>query len=438
MSSGFDSESSYLRYLRQKELERTNRRTSVSAPGQAPGDSEKSASKPSLPPPPTGGPRFPGGKGKGGQGDEEGKRVRSTFGLRQLIGAAAVFLSSWLIYLSLRQSQVEIVWQWDQLPSPTKVYLVGDFTGDLRALRQEYRLAEEPFEQEIRVKKESLRRVESDLAGLEERIGLLRNEKGTVEKELKHLVEENEKKSQEIWERKGLTLERKRKQKLLALEQLIESRAQSLHLSLKLRADAPKDPEVWVNAFRLALYDAPRDIPVGKERKWAEALLEDWHRSEEEYQKEKASVGKELERLRVAIRERAASYLARLRELDRRIHEAEEEKKPIETERQAGTVALDASKGRKDSIQDNYALTIRNIPKRYVVGELSRGADGRYHWIGWDQDPKSAIRHWYLWACTEKDREQYWSLVQLPLERFTKVVLVLRPESFVRVRDLLQ
>jgi hypothetical protein len=442
MAQGFDGESSYFRYLRQESAKRKPRVLRLPVPGKPKGHNlseeedrrrdhrvhTKEDRRLRDPAPPL--------ASHGAKADLGGGLGLLSF--RHVILFFFVVATGVVVYMSLRQSQVEVVWEAPELEPPPKVYLVGDFSGDLRAVQQEFRSAGEPFEEEVRMREEALHRVESDLAGLQERLELLRREKTNVEGELRKVISENEEKERRIWEGEGVALERRRKAKLAELERVIRSRAEGLHLALELRQDAPKDPEVWVNAFRLALYRAPAGVQVTQERQWAEGILEDWHKFQAAHQKEKEALAARLEQTRTGIRDRVSAALSRIRELERRIRETEEECKPVEREREADAISLEEARARRTSVHGSYAQSMLRIPERYVIGQLFRTGDGRYRWVGWDQDPRSAIRHWYLWVKTGKGRQEYWALVRLPLERFTKVVLVFKPESFLPVSELLQ
>jgi len=203
---------------------------------------------------------------------------------RSIVGAIAARLAAYGILVGLgygavhllRQTQVQGLVATPDYALPAQAYLIRDFSDDIRTLRTEYKMSNEPFERDLRVKQDTLTRVQSDLSGLEQRKKLIADDATRAEDEIKGILADAQLQSDAVWQKEGGALDAEYQQKLAAFRQTLLDRAQQTGVPLELDP-AIAAPELWVNAYRLALYNPPAKVKAVPEREWIEKQLADWH-----------------------------------------------------------------------------------------------------------------------------------------------------------------
>ena len=169
--------------------------------------------------------------------------------------------------------------------------------------------------------------------------------------------------SQKVWTDAGAVLESEYTSKLNSLKGMIQRRAAELHLPYEPTTEF-ESPEIWVNAYRLALYDAPDNIDAGKERMWVEARLNEWKTYEADWNKRQADLKKEVERIQATPKDKIEDVNRRVARLNLRIEETEAEMAPIQNELDGNQKMLDQLAEQDRALDRPYYEMLLSTPDK--------------------------------------------------------------------------
>lgn len=320
---------------------------------------------------------------------------------------------------------------------PEAVFLVRDFSEDVRTLRDEYRLASEPFEADMQMKQESLHRVDADLAGLNQRKALISQQIADDQKEIEAAAASSQQEVERIWKTDGGTLDAEYADKLGAFKQTLLDRAKQMNLSLLLD-DQPSSPEVWVNAFRLVLYNPPPSVKAPEQRAWLEKQLADWHVYEADWSTRRDSLKGKTDTVRQGVGTRIAGAKLRMEKRRQEIADADSTAVPLQSERDTLKTEADQAEVRERQQRATYAGQLSTIPERNVIEKIPLTSQGRFSWAHLEQQTKYPPGNYFLWAQVKNGDGLYWALVPFTVTEFTRLDLVLQPGAFLPAADLLK
>ncbi|MDX2227486.1 MAG: hypothetical protein SFY92_10415 [Verrucomicrobiae bacterium] len=194
----------------------------------------------------------------------------------------------WIALLALLMAGAWHYYRWHHLPtsvtvrfqgfSPapaTPVFISLESPADLDRLRAAYRDSTAKHARIIADLKKQQAAVERQLADLETRAvdvdGDIRNTTLRFEDEAKKIWEEEQKKLQAEYDKQKTDL-----------YNTVQERVKKLKLNYE-KVIPVNTPEAWLNAYRLALYDVPKEVNTALERQWADDLLDKWHKYDTEW-----------------------------------------------------------------------------------------------------------------------------------------------------------
>jgi len=364
---------------------------------------------------------------------------------RSIIGAIAARLAAYGILIGLgygavhllRQTQVQGLVATPDYALPSQAYLIRDFSDDIRTLRTEYKLSNEPFERDLRVKQDTLTRVQSDLSGLEQRKKLIADDAARAEDEIKGILADAQLQSDAVWQKEGGALDAEYQQKLSAFRQTLEDRAKQTGVPLELDP-AIDAPELWVNAYRLALYNPPAKVKAVPEREWIEKQLSDWHDYDKTVDTRRDAVKAEAAAVRKEISPKVDAVQARITKDNSDIEDTDVTAEPLRTELAADQVEADQAQQRLVAQRTTFTSQLLDIPKRNILETFPLTTQGRFSWQNLNQDSKYPPGSYFLWASIKKDGQEYWALVPFTVTAYSRLDLVIEPGAFVPALGLLK
>jgi hypothetical protein len=368
-------------------------------------------------------------------------RRRLPLAVRLLLRPVAYATLVGLAYLAihfLRQTQVQGVVQAPPGRAlPQEVCLVRDFSDDIRTLRTEYRMASAPFENDMRMKRESLARVQADLAGLTQRKTLIGQQMADDQKEIEAAADSSEAEAARIWQTDGAAIDAEYAQKLAAFKQTLLDRAKELGLPLTLDDD-PASPEVWVNAFRLVLYNPPPAVKAPEQRTWVEKQLTDWHAYEADLDTRRGAIKTKTDAVRQGVGSRITDAKARMDQRRQEIAEADSTSVPLQSEFDTLKTETEQAESREQQQRATYADQLTTIPSRNVIEKFPLSSDGHFSWTHLEQQAKYLPGSYFLWAEVKNGDDRYWALVPFKVTEYSRLDLVLQSGAFVPAADLLK
>ncbi|MFQ3671555.1 MAG: hypothetical protein SNJ84_08875, partial [Verrucomicrobiia bacterium] len=370
---------------------------------------------------------------------EKGARKPFRYGLEigAVLAAILVVLGCVFVFLSLRETRVQVAITPGSVQLEPEAWIVYDFSDRIDFVRGDLDRRRQPFLESIQEAERNLSAARADLAGREARMRLLREALEQDQAEMPKIVAEQQAALRQLWEVEGPRLDREFEARQNEVNRSIAARAEKLGLKLE-RDDDLEAPEVMVNAFRLALYNAPEGIDPTAERQWAEEQLKGWKQYEEAFAKRQD-----------AIRERALVLRA----------EGAPKLEAVQERIDARQVEISALAEEMKEFQDEVA---RHEKTRADLVEEMRGLDGPFvsdlekapaeyihaRWPidnGWkidvrrlDKDPNLPPGSYRLMLRGNRDGEPVWAFKEFEVEQFQTTRITFSEGDFKSIRSLLE
>lgn len=319
-----------------------------------------------------------------------------------------------------------------------RVCLVRDFREDVFNLAEELAMARAPIRSDIDQLESVVTRSKADVAGRDERLRLLREEVEKADKDILGVMKEATDAGNKVWAGPGVALDAEYAQKKDEFHKRIVERATQLNIKYVDNTDF-HDPEVWVNAFRLALYDVPKGINPSAEREWAEKQLNAWKKYVETYQQSTAAIKKQVDDIQTSPQGRIGEINQRIADLNQRITETEQEIAPIRAELKDGQTALDKLKTEQAGMEAPFYKQVLEAPEGSLVLKLNFVPEtNTFSWREINRDSQFPPGQYYLWvSALTKDGQEYWSFVSINLYQYCTTQVIIQPGALVSVQTIL-
>jgi gas vesicle protein len=357
--------------------------------------------------------------------------VLGIFGFLLVLGLAIY------IYQITRETSAEVLVATDELTITGSPLIVYNYEGQVSQIKRDYAERRAPIELRLQEVEADLAAAKADLAGRLEKKRLLTEEIQKLKNTIPDLTAEAEKKLDLLWKDQGGALDKAYADQKEALHQEIEKRVQNL--GLKYRRNTELDAlEVAVNAFRLALYGAPKEVNVDEQRVFSEDILTRWKAFEKDWSQKQLEIKdqamkiklapgprieiteKQLETLRVDLEALNVEVASLQEEVNRRQEEeVEEQEKLRETE--------------KPFLADLLA-----VPQNNILRELARGSDGVIRLEHLEKVENMPPGDYLFFVQAQSGGEIFWAVKPLTISQHKKTILEVSRGDFVNIRKLIQ
>jgi peptidoglycan hydrolase CwlO-like protein len=320
------------------------------------------------------------------------------------------------------------------------VRIVSDFRDEARALSEELNSRRDPIIADLKTKRDALLKIKSDISGRTERQTLLQQELETMGKESETIVAETQKKSQSVWDSEGAALDADFDRLQDDFAKRIIERAARLKLPYQ-HNEEYKSPEVWVNAFRLALYDAPKTLNAVAEREWAEKELSTWRKASLAIDAKRVALKTKADEIKAGIAPKLEQLHARQENIRTKMADAESEITPLRGEQAETENAIDELKKQFASLEPPYREQLVTLPQHYTKREISvTEKDGKpqFFWPKIDQDPEFPPGTYWLLVQATRGDEHYWGFVPLTIQPWTLNEVTITDGTFQPVSKFIQ
>ncbi|SDT86236.1 hypothetical protein SAMN05444156_0157 [Verrucomicrobium sp. GAS474] len=340
----------------------------------------------------------------------------------------------------LRQTQMQGIIVAPDYLLPEKVAIIRDFSGDISALRVEFRSARAPFERDLAEKELNLKRIASDLAVVEQRKKLYQQEADAANAEVAAILDRARNEADAVWKNTGGALDAEYQAKTDAFIQSLVDRAAAIKLPFTLNPDANplRSPDVWANAFRLALYNPPAPIKPVAEREWLEKQLAEWHVYEKGYDERRTAIKAQAAAIRKAVSPKMDEIRVRVDKAAADVAAAEADAAPLRDELANAKVETEGARTRIVDQRASYVAQLQDIPKRNLIQSLPVDHRGRFRWEHLEANAQFPPGNYLLWVELKKDDQPYWAVVPFTIKEYQRLSLVLKPGAFVPALDLIK
>jgi hypothetical protein len=323
-----------------------------------------------------------------------------------------------------------------------EVWIVSDFRELASGIADDLAAERAPKLQEIQERQDHVQRAQADIAAREERIRLLQEQMQAARDEINTVIKNAHDASQKVWSGPGADLEDEYKAKLAQLQETIAARAKSLNLKYT-PDDTYQSPEVWANAYRLALYQTPPGVDGTKEHQWIEDQIKGWRAFTKSYDDRKEKLRQEASQLQIAPSSQVTDVNGRIEDLQHRIDSTQAEEEPLKTELQQAQADLVAAQTEEASLDGKYYQQLYSLPQSSITKTLPVQSNGRFSWSHLEKDSafsqgEKNHNYWLFARAVRKDGLQYWVLTHFSVEQNSVLPILIEPSSFVSTKAILR
>ncbi|GAB4242316.1 MAG: hypothetical protein OHK005_06060 [Candidatus Methylacidiphilales bacterium] len=341
------------------------------------------------------------------------------------------------IYLSLRETRVQVAITPGDIQLESEAWLVYDFSDRIDFVRADLERRKGPFKESIAEVEKNLSAAKADLAGREARMRLLREAMEQDQAEMPKTVEAQQEALRKLWAEEGPRLDREFDARQEQVNRSIRARAQELGLRLEVEEDL-EAPEVYVNAFRLALYNPPKGIDATAERQWAEEQLKAWKAYEESFAERQNAIREQAIALRAegapkleAVQERIT---ARQVEIDALAEEMKEFQEEVARHENTKAGLLEEMQ----SLSGPFISDLAQTPSEYVHARWPIENGWRIDVRRLDKEPNLPPGSYRLMLRGNRDGEPVWAFKEFTIEEFETTQIKVSEADFTPVRSLLE
>lgn len=327
------------------------------------------------------------------------------------------------------------------MPLDNEVWIVTDFRDSSAGIAEDLADARAPLMLDIQERQDHVQRAQADIALREERIRLLAGQIQEDKDELAAIAKNARDATQKIWDGPGADLDVEYDQKLNDLQNAIADRAKSLKLDYQ-PDDTYHSPEVWANAYRLALYGVVNGVDSAKELQWLGDQMKQWRDFLKTLDDRKEQLREQAAQIKVAPAAKITDLNSRLAELQNRIDSTESEEDPIKSELQQAQSDLAQAQAADAGLDDKYYSELYALPEKNISTRIPLRSNGRFTWV---EDESSFAEgetehHYWIFARATRttDGRQYWALGRFTIAKDHKLGLLIEPDSFVSTKAILR
>ena len=323
-----------------------------------------------------------------------------------------------------------------------EVWVVSDFRELAAGVADDLAAERAPKLQEIQERQEHVQRTQADIAAREERIRLLQDQITEAKGEIGTAIKQARDAAQKIWDGPGASLENGYKDRLAQLQQSIAARAKSLNLKY-VPDDTYQSPEVWANAYRLALYQTPPGVDGAKEHTWIEAQLVQWRAFTKTFDDSKDKLRQQATQIQQTPTARVNDLNSQIDDVQHRVDSTQAEEEPLKTELQQARTDLAQSLAAEAHLDDAYYDQLYKLPEQSITKRLPMRPDGRFDWAHLEKDSafsssEKSHTYWIFSRAVRKDGRQYWMLDHFSISQNSNLAIVVEPGSFISTKAILR
>jgi peptidoglycan hydrolase CwlO-like protein len=323
-----------------------------------------------------------------------------------------------------------------------EVWIVSDFRELASGIADDLAAERAPKLQEIQERQDHVQRAQADIASREERIRLLQEQIQAAKDEIASSIKEAHDASQKVWDGPGAELEDEYKTKLDQFQAAIAARAKSLNLNYA-PDNTYQSPEVWANAYRLALYQTPAGVDGTKEHQWIEDQLKLWRDFTKSFDDRKEKLRLQAAQIQLSPAAQITDLNGKIDDLQHRVDSTQAEEDPLKTELAQAQSDLAEAQAAEATLDGKYYQQLYALPESSITKRLPLRPNGRFSWQHLEKDSafaegEKAHAYWIFARAVRKDSRQYWVLAHFSIGQNSILPILIEPASFISTKAILR
>jgi hypothetical protein len=320
-----------------------------------------------------------------------------------------------------------------------EVWVVSDFSSLAAGIADDDAKERVPLQLAIQEAQDHVQRVQADIASREERIRLIQEDIQSAKDEVNGLIKKSQADAQAIYDNEGKSLDAEYNDKMAALGKAIADRAASLKLPYQPDPAFPS-PEVWANAYRLALYQTPPGVDGTKEHQWIADQMKQWRDFEKSMDDRYQQMREEAAATKQGIGPKIADLNNRMTDLNGRIAGTQAEEQPLQAELKQAQADLAEAQSAEAGLDDKYYSELNSLPAENISYRIPIRPDGRFTWVPDSPFGEGEVEHNYILfsRATRADGRQYWALHEFAMRKNRTTEIILEPGAFESTKQILR
>jgi hypothetical protein len=320
-----------------------------------------------------------------------------------------------------------------------EVWIVTDFSSLAAGIADDLAKERVPLLQEIQERQDHVQRAQADVASREERLRLIAQEIQASKDEIVSVINQSREDTQQIWDGEGAQIDAEYQSRFNQLKQMISDRAKSLKLNYQPDVNFPS-PEVWANAYRLALYQVPPGVDSVKEHQWLADQMTQWRNFLKTLDDRKEQLREKAAQIKLAPAPKIADLNSKIDDLQQRSDATTAEEVPLKAELQQAEADLATAQTEEAGLDDKYYKQLDSLPEEAITKHIPLAANGRFTWVDDDvfAEGEKEHRYWIFVRATRADGRQYWALHNFSMSPNRRVELYVEPAGFISTKAILR
>jgi predicted nucleic acid-binding Zn-ribbon protein len=320
-----------------------------------------------------------------------------------------------------------------------EMWIVTDFSSLASGIAEDLAQERTPIMQEVQERQEHVQRAQADVAAREERIRLIQEQISAAKGEIDAIVKKSRNATQQIWSGEGAEIENEYQSHFDQLKKAIADRAKSLNLPYQ-PDETYQSPEVWANAYRLALYQVPPGVDSAKEHQWLSDQLKQWRDLQKTLDARKAQLRDKAAQVKLEPAPKITDLNSKIEDLQQRVDSTTSEEIPLKAELQQAQASLADAQAADANLDDKYFKQLYSLPGEATTKRIPLKPNGRFTWIDDNNFMEGEKDHHYLIfsRATRSDGRQYWALHRFSIGKDQTVELIFEPGTFLSTKAILR
>lgn len=346
-------------------------------------------------------------------------------------------IGAYFIWQILRETRLTVKIDPGDVKIEPQAVFVLDFEQRVRMIRRDLDDRRRPIREALDEAKNSYNAAATDAKARQQTKQFLIDGIDKARKEIPALLLEANKTLTAMWNKEYAQLDSEYDREENGFTATLVQHAKELKINLQLNSPV-KSPEVSANAFRLALYGAPKEIDVTKERLWVEDQLKAWRAKEEDWSKRRADIRDRSTKIRKPLGGKVEEINNRIDQMQEDLKKAEDDLALVEGEEKTFADRVSEQEELFKETLPPFLSDLLHVPEEFTQNRVSLGLNGGIDMRELENHHEYPPGKYRLLLRGTKDGEQYWALKEIEIKANTRNTYEIKPEDFKPARTLIE
>ena len=354
-----------------------------------------------------------------------------------LILVLVVALGAYFIWQALLETRLMVKIDPGDAKLDPQALFVLDFDPRVKMIRRDLEERRRPLLEALEDAKNSYNAADNDYKAREQTKQFLVDSITKARAEVPAMLQQTNDTLTAMWNKDYAELDSEYAHEQDAFTERLVQRAKELKIDFQVNPTI-KAPEVSANAFRLALYGAPKSIDVTKERQWVEDQLKGWKMKEDEWSKRRIEIRDRSTKIRKPLGGKVDEVNLRIAQMEDELKKSEDDiamvKAEVETFQER---VAEQEEKLKETFPPAYADLLR-VPEEFLQSRVTVGLNGSIDLRELDVQHDFPPGKYRLLLRATKNGEQLWALKEIEIKQYKRNSYEVTPSDFKPAKSLIE